>query len=660
MKRHLLSAVAACALGLSLTGCVGNGYFDTRSTGVSPDAPAGTAYVPTGQTPPARFQAEPLTSDSLKSGASAPSTSAVTEQPATAEGAAAFVAEAEAKLATLSEYAQRVQWTRATNITFDTMWLEAKVNGEMTELQVQLANAAARFNDVETAPDVRRKLNLMRQGIVLPAPNRPGAAAELAEITTRLDSTYSTGKFEFEGKTITLDEANILIAESRDPAETKALYEGWRTISPVMREDYARLVEIANAGSQELGFADTGAMWRAGYDMAPDAFATETDRLWGQVRPFYENLHCYVRARLNAKYGDAVQPATGPIRADLLGNMWSQQWGNIYDVVAPTTGGASSYDLTELLTSAQYDATKMVKTGEGFYTSLGIAPLPQTFWERSQITRPRDREVVCHASAWDIDNLEDVRIKMCTQVNGDDFYTVHHELGHNVYQRAYSSQPFLFKNGANDGFHEAIGDFVGLSALTPTYLNQIGLLQTVPGEAEDIPFLLKMALDKIAFLPFGLMVDRWRWDVFAGRTAPDQYNAAWTADMLKYQGLVPPGPRPADAFDPGAKYHVPGNTPYTRYFLAHIYQFQFQRAACKQVGWTGPLHRCSIYGNEAVGQRFNAMMEMGQSRPWPEAMQAFTGETGNDASAILDYFAPLNAWLTEQNRGKPCGWTSRT
>jgi peptidyl-dipeptidase A len=624
MKRHLLSAAAVCIL--SLAAC---------ATAVDASGVQASAPVP------------------------AP-VSGITEQPVTAEGAAAFVAEAEAKLAELSEYQQRVAWSRATNITFDTMWLESKINGEVTEFQVQLANAAARFNDVEVPADVRRKLNLLRLGIVVPAPNRPGAADELAQINTRLDSTYSTGRFEFKGKEITLDDANVLIAESRDPAETRALYEGWRTVSPDMRADYARMVEIANEGSRELGFADTGAMWRAGYDMEPDAFAAETDRLWNQVQPFYENLHCYVRARLNARYGDAVQPAAGPIRADLLGNMWSQQWGNIYDVVAPASGGQSSYDLTKLLTDADYDATKMVQTGEGFYKSLGLAPLPQTFWERSQIVRPRDREVVCHASAWDVDNLDDLRIKMCTQVNGDDFYTVHHELGHNYYQRAYKDQPFLFKNGANDGFHEAIGDFVGLSALTPTYLNQIGLLQTVPSADEDIPFLLKMALDKIAFLPFGLMVDRWRWGVFSGETTPDEYNAAWSAAMLQYQGLVPPGPRPADAFDPGAKYHVPANVPYTRYFLAAIYQFQFQRAACKQAGWTGPLHRCSTYGNTEVGQRFNAMLEMGQSRPWPEAMEAFTGETGNDATAILDYFAPLNAWLVEQNEGKPCGWAPAT
>ncbi|WP_374275743.1 M2 family metallopeptidase [Brevundimonas sp.] len=583
-------------------------------------------------------------------------TPTITQHPATAEGAAAFVAEAEETLMALSEYVGRVAWVRATHITFDTMWLEARANAEYTELQVALANEAARFNDVEVPDDVRRKLNLMRQSIVLPAPNRPGAAGELAEITTRLDSTYATGRFEHQGEQITLQQGEEILAESRDPAVTKAIYEGWRTVSPVMRDDYARMVEIANEGSRELGYADTGALWRSGYDMGPDAFAAETDRLWEQVKPFYENLHCYVRAELNERYGDAVQPASGPIRADLLGNMWSQQWGNIYDVVAPSDLPESSYDLTDLLVQADYTPVKIAETAEGFYTSMGLAELPDTFWERSQIVRPEGREVVCHASAWDIDNVDDLRIKMCTRVNAEDFQTMHHELGHNYYQRAYNQQPFLFRNGANDGFHEAIGDFAALSAQTPTYLNQIGLLDTVPGDEEDIPFLLKTALDKIAFLPFGLMVDRWRWGVFSGETTPEDYNDAWNANMLRYQGLVPPGPRPENAFDPGAKYHIPGNTPYTRYFLAHIYQFQFHRAACEQAGWTGPLHRCSVYGNEEVGRRFNAMMEMGQSRPWPEAMAAFSGERENDASAVADYFEPLNAWLTTQNRGRSCGW----
>jgi len=580
--------------------------------------------------------------------------SAQAPKPTAAE-AKAFVDKAEAAIAANSEYVNKSSWVRATYITEDTQWLEAKAQAEQTELVARLAKEAARFDGVKTDPVTARKLKLLKLYLVLPAPGREGAAQDLATLASRLDSTYSTGKFAYGGKTLTLNDAEDVLASSRDPAELKAVWEGWHSVAPPMRGDYAKLVEIANEGAREQGFKDVGALWRSGYDMEPDAFAAETDRLWKQVEPFYKNLHCYVRARLNDKYGDAVQPRSGPIRADLLGNMWAQQWGNIYDVVAPKTV-KSSYSLDQLLTDKGYDPVKLVKTGENFYSSLGMAPLPDTFWERSQITRPRDREVVCHASAWDVNDKDDIRIKMCTKVDADNFYTVHHELGHNYYQRAYSGQPYLFRNGANDGFHEAIGDFAGLSALTPTYLKQIGLLDQVPGAEEDIPFLLKMALDKIAFLPFGLLIDRWRWEVFSGDVTPEHYNEAWWALRTKYQGLTPPGPRPADAFDPGAKYHVPGNTPYTRYFLAHIYQFQFHRAACREMGWKGPLHRCSIYGQSEVGRKFNAMLEMGASQPWPDELQAFTGERTTDATAVAEYFRPLDAWLTKQNKGERCGW----
>jgi len=566
-----------------------------------------------------------------------------------------FVAKAETDLSEASQYAARSAWVRANFITQDTEWLEAKATGEITEMASRLAVEAAKYNKVKVDDVTRRKLELLKRGITLPAPARPGAARELSALSTKLDSTYSTGKFDFNGEKIGLDRVEPLLAVSRDPAETKALWEGWHSISPVMKADYAKLVTMANEGSVELGFKDTGALWRSGYDMDPDAFAQETDRLWGQLEPFYKNLHCYVRARLNEKYGDAVQPRTGPIRADLTGNMWAQSWGNIYDLVAPK-GEVGGYDLDRLLEAKQYDPVKMMRTGENFYSSLGFTPLPETFWQRSLIVKPADREVVCHASAWNIDDKDDIRVKMCTKVNAEDFYTVHHELGHNYYQRAYKDQPYILKGGANDGFHEAIGDFAGLSALTPTYLNQIGLLDRVPGDEQDLPFLMKMALDKIAFLPFGLLVDKWRWQVFSGEASPAQYNDAWWALRTKYQGITPPGPRPADAFDAGAKYHIPGNTPYMRYFLAHIYQFQFHRAACKQAGWTGPLHRCSIYGNKQVGQKFNAMMEQGASKPWPETLALFTGEKSTDASAVADYFKPLNVWLTDQNKGETCGW----
>jgi peptidyl-dipeptidase A len=573
----------------------------------------------------------------------------------TAADAKAFVERAETELAAMSEYANRASWVRANFITADSEWIEAKVSGEQKELVTRLAKEAAKFNGVTADPATTRKLMLLKLYLSLPAPDRPGAAAQVAQLNTKLDSIYSTGKFSHKGKTLTLNDAEDVLSESRDPAELKAVWEGWHSVAVPMKADYTKLAGLLNEGAQGLGFKDTGALWRGGYDMTPDQFAAEEDRLWNQVAPFYKNLHCYVRARLNEKYGSAVQPRTGPIRADLLGNMWAQQWGNIYEVVQPK-GISSSYSLDKLLVDKGYDPVRMVKTGEGFYSSLGQAPLPQTFWERSLITRPKDREVVCHASAWDLDDKSDIRVKMCTKVNGEDFYTVHHELGHNYYQRAYSEQPFLFKNGANDGFHEAIGDFIGLSALTPTYLQQIGLLGAVPGEGEDIPFLLKMALDKIAFLPFGLMVDKWRWQVFDGSVGPDQYNNAWWALKLKYQGLVPPGPRPADAFDPGAKYHVAAGVPYARYFMAHIYEFQFQRAACAQAGWKGPLHRCSIYGQKAVGEKFNRMLQLGQSQPWPQTLPVFTGETRADASGVTDYFKPLDAWLTQQNKGEKCGW----
>jgi peptidyl-dipeptidase A len=569
--------------------------------------------------------------------------------------AKAFVDAAEAQINKANAFAARAAWVRANFITDDTQWLDAKAGAELNALLARLASEAARFDGVSADAVTARKLKLLKLYAVAPAPNRPGAAEELATLLTRLDSTYSTGKFDHRGKTLTLNDAEDVLRSSRDPAELKAVWEGWHAIGPAMKADYVRFAALSNEGAKGLGFADTGALWRSNYDMAPDAFAAETDRLWAQVAPFYKNLHCYVRTQLNAKYGDAVQPKTGPIRADLLGNMWAQQWGNIYDIVAPKTA-ASSYDLDKLLEAKGYDAVKMVKTGENFYSSLGYAPLPETFWERSLITRPQDREVVCHASAWNIDDKDDIRIKMCTKVNAEDFRTVHHELGHNYYQRAYKGQPTLFRSGANDGFHEAIGDWAALSASTPTYLNQIGLLDRVPGEEEDIPFLLKMALDKIAFLPFGLLVDRWRWDVFSGETTPADYNRAWWNLRLKYQGLTPPGERPADAFDPAAKYHVPGNTPYTRYFLAHIYQFQFHRAACQQAGWKGPLHRCSVYGQKAVGEKFNAMMELGQSQPWPQTLAVFSGETRTDASAVADYFRPLDAWLVKQNKGQTCGW----
>lgn len=572
-----------------------------------------------------------------------------------------FVADVEAWARDYGEYYARVSWVQATYINYDTNWLVTKADTEFTEKGVQFANEAKRFNDLDLPQDLTRKLEAIKLGVNLPAPSRPGAAGELAEINTRMGAAYETGKIELDGELTPRSRLEVLMGEVRDPAKLEEIWTKWREV-PVtpdadgntIKSDYAKMVTLANEGARELGYADAGAMWRSRYDMDPDAFAAEMDRLWGQVKPLYDELHCYVRTELNEQYGDDIVPLDQPIRADLLGNMWAQTWGGLNDLVAPD-GAAPSYDLTERLVANGYDAKKIVETGEGFFSSLGFEPLPETFWERSLITKPADREVACHASAWNLDSADDIRIKMCTQVNADDFRTVHHELGHNYYQRAYKDQPVLFQGGANGGFHEAIGDMISLS-ITPEYLKQIGLISEVPDASKDIGLLMNEAMEGVAFLPFGLLMDKWRWQVFSGELTPETYNDGWWKLREEYQGIRPPAPRDAKYFDPGGKYHIPGNVSYERYFLARILQFQFHKAACDIAGWEGPLHRCSVYGSAEVGERFNAMLEMGASKPWPEALEAFTGSRDMDGSAMVAYFEPLLVWLKEKNQGQSCGW----
>ncbi|MCG7347355.1 M2 family metallopeptidase [Sphingomonas sp. ACRSK] len=589
----------------------------------------------------------------------APAAPAASTAAPTAADADALVARAEKEFADYSLDASRIAWVNATYITDDTDALAAKSGAIGTEMGVRYALEAAKFDGVKgLSYDTRRKLDILKNGLTLPAPTRPGAAQQLSDISTRMASSYGKGRGTKGGQPINGSDIEAAMGSSRDPNELKEMWVSWHdNVGAPMRKDYAQMVGIANEGAKELGFSDVGAMWRSGYDMPPEQFAQMADKLWKEVEPLYLSLHTYVRWKLNEKYGDAVQAKTGPIRADLLGNMWAQEWGNIYDVVAPAGTGDLGYDIGDLLKAKNYDPVKMVKAGEGFYSSLGFAPLPETFWQRSQIVKPADREVICHASAWDIDSKDDIRIKMCTKVNSDDFVTIHHELGHNYYQRAYNRQPFLYMNGANDGFHEAIGDFVALS-ITPDYLVNINLLDRaqVPGAEKDIGLLLRQAMDKVAFLPFGLLMDKWRWGVFSGQIPTGGYQKGWDALRLQYQGIVPPVARDESRFDPGGKYHIPGNTPYARYFLARILQFQFYKAACDQAGWKGPLHRCSFFGNKEVGARLNKMLEMGASKPWPEALQAFTGTREMSGKAMVDYFAPLKTWLDQQNKGKPKGW----
>ena len=574
---------------------------------------------------------------------------------ATPQDARKFTEDAEQKLLALNIESGRADWIKSTYITDDTEANAAKLDERAINAQVEYAHQATRFDGLKLDAATARKLTLLKTSLTLATPKDPKQSEELTRITASLEGTYGKGKYCPGGPDSCLDIEQLtkIMAESRDPKQLLDAWNGWHAISRPMRQDFARYVDLANKGAKELGFQDNGAMWRSKYDMTPDEFAKELDRLWDQVRPLYLSLHAYVRTRLHEKYGDQV-PATGPIPAHLLGNIWAQDWSNIYPLVAPASGDPG-YDLTELLKKTNTDWKQMVKYGEGFFMSLGFKPLPQTFWERSLFLKPADRDVVCHASAWDIDYSNDVRLKMCIQITGEDFLTIHHELGHNFYQRAYDKQPYLFRDSANDGFHEAIGDTIALS-VTPDYLVKLGLLDKAPDTSKDIGLLLHKALEKIAFLPFGLVIDQWRWKVFSGEIPPSKYNETWWELRRKYQGIAPPGNRTESDFDPGAKYHVAANVPYMRYFLADILQFQFHRALSQTAGCTGPLNRCSIYGNKDAGTKLNGMLEMGLSQPWQDALQKIAGSRQMDATAIRDYFAPLQKWLDEQNKGKSLGW----
>ncbi len=586
--------------------------------------------------------------------------------PPTVAGARAFFRHVNDELFKLTNASGRAGWTQSTYITPDTEVIAAQANEALVNASTAFAKKALRFDKLPLSPGEQRQLYLMKNSLTLSAPPDPKEAEELTRLIASMEGLYGSGKYcppaptkpaagaaPPEKDCLDIEKITEILAESRDPAQLREVWEGWHTIAPPMRTHYARFVELSNKGARAVGFADTGAMWRNKYDMPPDGFAKELDRLWEQLRPLYLSLHTYTRHRLREKYGAAV-PEEGPIPAHLLGNLWQQDWSNLSSLLAPA-GSRPAFSLEQRLKAKKVDPIEMVRIGERFFSSLGFAPLPKTFWERSLFVKPRDREVVCHASAWNVDSIEDLRIKMCIDVTTEDFTTIHHELGHNYYQRAYNTLPMVFRDSANDGFHEALGDTIALS-VTPDYLVTIGLLDKAPDASADTGLLLNAALDRLAFLPFGLLVDQWRWQVFSGAIAPGNYNAAWWQLKLRYQGVAPPSPRGEEFFDPGAKYHVPANTPYTRYFLAQVLQFQFHRALAKAAGCTAPLHRCSIYGNKEAGRRLQAMMALGASKPWPDALEALTGQREMDASAMAEYFAPLKTWLDEQNRGRKMGW----
>jgi len=583
-----------------------------------------------------------------------------------------FLDGVEQQLRKLMVTASEAEWEKSTNITDETEARAAQANEVLMAYLSEAIRVASSYRDVSVlSANDARKLELLKRSSTLPAPEDAQRREELASIAAKMEGLYGKGKYCSAGaladapesaagpKCRDLEQLVDVMAESRDPKRLLDAWQGWHAVGNEIKPYYTRYVQLANEGARGIGFRNLGELWRSRYDETPQMFERDIDRLWSEVEPLYKQLHCHTRAKLRSMYGAAKVPERGPIPAHLLGNMWAQDWGNLYKELEPYKG-QGELDVSQALKSQGYDEKRMVQLGESFFTSLGLPPLPDTFWQRSMLSRPPGREVVCHASAWDVQYDNDTRIKMCIKTNQEDLITIHHELGHIYYFSQYYKLPMLFQDGANDGFHEAIGDAIALS-VTPAYLERVGLLQHAPtGDKGAINVLMQRALDKIAFLPFAKVVDEWRWKVFAGEIAPEQYNTSWWKLREQIQGVAPASidgkPRGEAFFDAGAKYHVPANVPYARYFLATVLQYQFHRAMCKAAGHVGPLHACSVFGNREAGARLQKMLALGAEKPWPDALEVLTGERALDATAILDYFAPLTTWLKKQNQGRTCGW----
>jgi peptidyl-dipeptidase A len=574
------------------------------------------------------------------------------------ESAGDFLARYEKDMEALYIEGAHAGWVQLTYINDDTQALSAKANERLLTYFNKAVKQAKTYDVSKLSPADARKIELIKQGVSSPAPDDPTRLAELTQLSAKLESMYGSAKFCPDGEQSCkgIDELGDDLIRVRDYNAALKIWTGWHDQGKQMKDSYVRFVELSNEGARDLGYRDMGALWRSGYDMPADEFTATAAKLWQQVQPLYSALQCHTRAVLAKKYGaDQVRPGE-PIPAHLLGNMWSMDWSHLYDDLLMPFPSVRQESADAALVAQHWDAVRMAKSAESAYVSLGFQSLPATFWQRSMLTRPRDREVVCHASAWDIDMQLDVRIKMCTHPTEEDLITLYHEMGHVYYDLAYRHQPYSFRGGAHDGFHEAIGDTINLS-VTPAYLASIGLVRGAkPSREAVINQQMKIALDKVAFLPFGKVIDEWRWRVFAGEIKPADYNRTWWELRRKYQGIAPAVARGDDQFDAGAKYHVPGNTPYTRYFLSYIMQFQLHKALCDAAGFKGPLNECSVFGNKAAGQRFQDMLAAGQSQPWQDTLQKLTGKREMDAAAIIEYFQPLTAWLAEQNKSQTCGW----
>ncbi|NXG01256.1 ACE2 enzyme, partial [Sakesphorus luctuosus] len=492
----------------------------------------------------------------------------------------------------------------------------------------------------------------------------------LGTVLSTMSTIYSTGtvcKINDPSECLVLEPGlDAIMADSTDYNERLWAWEGWRAdVGRMMRPLYEEYVELENEVAKLNNYSDYGDYWRANYEAkfpkdyeySRDQLIEDVEKTFEQIKPLYQQLHAYVRHHLERVYGPKLISSTGCLPAHLLGDMWGRFWTNLYALTVPYPA-KPNIDVTSAMVQKGWNAIKIFEAAEAFFTSIGLYNMTDGFWRNSMLTEPTDgRKVVCHPTAWDL-GKNDYRIKMCTKVTMDDFLTAHHEMGHIEYDMAYSAQPYLLRSGANEGFHEAVGEIMSLSAATPEHLKSLGLLEPTFQEDEEteINFLLKQALTIVGTMPFTYMLEKWRWMVFRGEITKQEWTKRWWEMKREIVGVVEPVPHDETYCDPAALFHVANDYSFIRYYTRTIYQFQFQEALCKAANHTGPLHKCDITNSTAAGERLRQLLALGRSKPWTEALQNVTGEKYMNATPLLHYFEPLYEWLKKNNSGRFIGW----
>uniref|UniRef100_UPI0039BD93C6 Angiotensin-converting enzyme 2 n=1 Tax=Homo sapiens TaxID=9606 RepID=UPI0039BD93C6 len=493
----------------------------------------------------------------------------------------------------------------------------------------------------------------------------------LNTILNTMSTIYSTGKVcnpDNPQECLLLEPGlNEIMANSLDYNERLWAWESWRSeVGKQLRPLYEEYVVLKNEMARANHYEDYGDYWRGdyevngvdGYDYSRGQLIEDVEHTFEEIKPLYEHLHAYVRAKLMNAYPSYISPI-GCLPAHLLGDMWGRFWTNLYSLTVPF-GQKPNIDVTDAMVDQAWDAQRIFKEAEKFFVSVGLPNMTQGFWENSMLTDPGNvQKAVCHPTAWDL-GKGDFRILMCTKVTMDDFLTAHHEMGHIQYDMAYAAQPFLLRNGANEGFHEAVGEIMSLSAATPKHLKSIGLLS--PDFQEDneteINFLLKQALTIVGTLPFTYMLEKWRWMVFKGEIPKDQWMKKWWEMKREIVGVVEPVPHDETYCDPASLFHVSNDYSFIRYYTRTLYQFQFQEALCQAAKHEGPLHKCDISNSTEAGQKLFNMLRLGKSEPWTLALENVVGAKNMNVRPLLNYFEPLFTWLKDQNKNSFVGWST--